>query len=206
MLSSRIVLVEIEDRRFHLHSASLCCYSERFKKCLTGPFQEAKELKIELVDEMASRFVHFAMFIYDSHQAPWKPPSTLDVCSIAKLYAMGERLIAEDFQKTVLASFIKRREKQQITTVRLCELLSVACNQITARPHPNDDPMRVKIFDLAASRLSDLQKLDNFRQMLDDYDDLAKELCVRARNSLVVAELEYLEEKEVKWTYGLHRT
>ena len=182
LFTSRIIAVKLQDRTFHLHSSLLCQHSERFKKSLTGSFQEATKLEIELIDEDVNCFVHFASYLYQSPNAIWKPTYDKDSkimkpCMLAAIYAMGERLLANDFQRIILRTFTKHNDLLHLGIADLCTL----CNEITARPHP-DDPMRALIFELAASKLSGLQNNDTFRQMLKVEDGLAEELCLRAGN------------------------
>lgn len=170
-----------EEKTYHLHSSLLCQASQRFKKSLTGAFQEAKSLKINLVDESPDTFSHFVDFLYIPG---WKPTcdNSSDLIYLSGLYAMGERLVAQDFQDAILRVFIDKIRAYSLETGELCRLLTIACRDITECLQPRDDPMRDHIFWLAASRLSNLQHSEEFRQALYEQDELGKQLCLRAGN------------------------
>lgn len=126
-------------------------------------------------------FVCFVDFLYIPE---WKPlcRSSSDLIFLAELYAMGERFLAQEFQRAVFYSFIAKMEEYLLEKAELCRLLLVACNGITERSTPTDDPMREYIFWLGASRLSDLHKSDDFRALLQEHRNLAESLRLRAGN------------------------
>jgi hypothetical protein len=178
---SRIVAVVVEETTYHLHSSLLCLKSKRFKRALTGGFQEEKDLKIDLTEESPDLFSHFIDFLYMSE---WKPicKSSSDLTHLPELYAMGERLLAHDFQDSVLRTFIDNVKTYTLETSQLCQLLTTACNDITERQYPKDDPMREHIFWLAASNLTRLQTSQEFQQLLIIQAELGRQLSLRAGN------------------------
>ena len=170
-LTSCIVAIQVgEAKTYHLHSSLLCQASQRLKNNLTGTFQEARSLKISLVDESPDTFSHFVDFLYIPG---WKLTcnNSFDLIYLSELYAMGERLTAQDFQDAILCVFIDKIQANPLETGELCRLLRVACCDITERLNPRDDPMRDHIFWLAALRLSKLQQSEEFRQVLCEHDE-----------------------------------
>jgi len=95
---------------------------------------------------------------------------------------MGERLLAQGFQDSVLRIFIDNITRYTLDSSELCRLLTAACNNITERLYPNDDPMREHIFWLAALELSNLQKSEDFRELLITQVELGRQLSLRAGN------------------------
>jgi hypothetical protein len=95
---------------------------------------------------------------------------------------MGERLLAHDFQESILRIFTDNITMYTWEASQLCQLLTAACNKITERRCPRDDPMRENIFWLAASNLTKLQKSDEFQDLLITQVDLGKQLLLRAGN------------------------
>lgn len=95
---------------------------------------------------------------------------------------MGERLLAYDFQDSVLHIFIEKITTYTLETSQLCQLLVAACNDITERQYPQDDTMRNYIFWLAAMNLTRLQASDEFQELLITQAELGRQLSLRAGN------------------------
>ena len=74
---------------------------------------------------------------------------------------------AENFQDSILRVFINKIQTYNLEKSQLCQLLGIACNDITEYKSPTDDPMYQHIFWLAACRLAELQHFDEFHEMLD---------------------------------------
>jgi hypothetical protein len=178
---SRVVAISVEEKTYLLHSALLCQKSKSFKKSLTSGFQEKQNLKIDLPEELSDLFSHFVNFLY---MPGWKPNcgSSSDLLYLLDLYAMGERLIAREFQGSVLRIFIDNITKYQLENSQLCQLLKAACDTITERQNPKDDAMREHVFWLAAKNLTNLQGFEDFRQLLIDQVDIGRHLAMRAGN------------------------
>ncbi|KIW00340.1 uncharacterized protein PV09_08053 [Verruconis gallopava] len=150
-------------------------YTE-FEKALTVRIVEASNFVIKFDDEVAKQVMHFLEFLYIPG---WKPPK--DIILLARLYAMGERFSAARFQKVILdqfGAFLKEWAPRHIRIGDICALLEIACNDIMEHPYLNDDPIRKYVFWLAAARLSELHKSNDFQWLLCDNDELAKELCL----------------------------
>lgn len=178
-LTSRMVAVVVSSgKTYHLHSSLLCRESERFHKSLTSEHTEASQLKIDLIDESADNFAHFVDFLYKPN---WQPSDASKI-QLAELYALGERLVAQEFQNIILRAFREDLLLQPMTSPQLCQLAGVACGQITERFHPRDDPMRDVIFWLVSRRVLQVQKTDEFRQALMEHGELGTQLILRAGN------------------------
>lgn len=173
-----VAVVVSSGKTYHLHSSLLCRESERFHKSLTSEHTETTQLKIDLIDESAENFAHFVDFLYKPN---WEPNDDSRI-QLAELYALGERLVAQTFQDIILRAFRKNLQHFPLTSVQLCQLAGVACGKITERFHPRDDPMRDVIFWLVSRRISELQKAEEFRQVLVEHGELGTQLILRAGN------------------------
>ena len=181
-ITSRIVAIRTTDNKaFHVHSALLCRESHRFRTSLSGEYNEARNLTIKLEEESAAQFALFVEFLY---RPDWQlsRESGSDLVLLAKLYAMGERFMAERFQDVVLDAFnaIARIDVHYIAIDVISALLNIACNEITERPYPHDDAMREHIFWVTSYRLLDLRQAADFHTILDANEGLAKQLLLRA--------------------------
>jgi hypothetical protein len=143
--------------------------------------QEAQQLKIDLSDESADHFAHFVDFLY---KPGWRPvcKEASDLVYLVEIYALGERLVAQEFQDTILRIFRDNARNWGFTHVQLCQILGIACSSITERLHPRDDPMRDVIFWLVTTRLTELQKTEEFLEVLTEYPELGTQLILRAGN------------------------
>ena len=106
-----------------------------------------------------------------------------DYLVLARLYALGERLQAKDFQRAALRQFLTPSPPYasfKLSDQCICELLEIACGELPERLE--EDPLRAHIFWYAASRLKELQGFDYFLHLLDTYKELGKALCLRAGN------------------------
>jgi hypothetical protein len=95
---------------------------------------------------------------------------------LARLYALGERLLAGNFQSHCLWRFTESLVNSTISEEDLCELLRIACMEITERSKEN--PMRAQIFWYGATKLTSLLKVDMFQQLLSDIPESGKQLCL----------------------------
>jgi hypothetical protein len=144
--------------------------------------QEAQQLKIDLSEETADHFAQFVDFLYKPN---WEPTcaDASDMVYLAEIYALGERLVAQEFQDVILRTFRNNIRNWTLSHIQLCQILGIACSSITERLRPRDDPMREVIFWLVITRLTELQKTKEFLQVLVDYRELGTQLIVRAGNS-----------------------
>ncbi|KAF2104753.1 hypothetical protein NA57DRAFT_70960 [Rhizodiscina lignyota] len=167
--------------------------SNKILKELNGPFKEAKELKIDLSEEDSLLFAHFVKYLYSEKPCEALPTVQNGHVStyvlLARLYAMGERLWAPKFKDAILRNFTATFDvNTAIPEHDLCELLKIACEEITERV-PEDDEMRRNIFWFASCRLTNLQRYPDFTEvMLETYPELGRQLALRAGNPAYAAQ------------------
>jgi hypothetical protein len=178
-LTSRIVTIRVaQSRTFHVHSGLLIAESKRYAKSLNGDFKEAGDCAIEIEDEDPELFGFFLEYIYRDRSIPSRDVQHYsEYVTLARLYAMGERLMASAFQAYCLWRFTQSLEiRSPISEDALCELLQLACIEITERVR--EDPLRSQIFWLGGSKIKNLQKFGTFHQLLHDLPDLGRHLCL----------------------------
>ncbi|KAH8721550.1 hypothetical protein GQ44DRAFT_829121 [Phaeosphaeriaceae sp. PMI808] len=184
ILTSSVIAVTVaKSRTFYLHSDLLTSESERLSNSLTGRFKEAEEKAIELEDEDPELFGFFVEYLYrDRSILSREPEHYSEYVTLARLYAMGERLIAPRFQSYSLWRFAQSLgSRASISDESICELLRIAYTEITERVR--EDPMRAQIFWYGGSKMTALQKFGMFRQQLCDMPDLGKQLCMWVNKS-----------------------
>ena len=145
-----------------------------------GGFQEAEHREIILDEEDPKLFGYFLEYLY---RGGWIADEKgvnrdEDYIILARLYALGDRLQAGDFQRAALNKFYLSFSKASLSDQTTCELLEIAHGQLPKRV--NEDPLRAQIFWYAALRLTRLHKYSNFLQLLDEHRDLGKDLILRA--------------------------
>jgi hypothetical protein len=184
LLSSKILTVTVgKSKTFFLHCDLVSIESEVFSKALTGSFKEAKEYIVEKDEEDPDLFGFFVEYLYrDQSILSRNVQHYSEFVTLARLYAMGERLLASKFQSCVLWRFCESLGTgTHISEESICELLQIACTGITERVR--EDPMRSQIFWYAAYKITSLQNLGMFRQLLSDIDDLGKQLTLWVNKS-----------------------
>lgn len=161
-----------------LHSGLLNGESEKLYNSLKGDFMEAENWKINLPDEDPELFGYFIEYLYrDFSLLSPNAANYSEYITVARLYALGERLGAVKFQSIALWRFTALLNgSSQIPELSICDLLEIACTTITARV--TEDPMRAQIFWYASLRISQLQKFDMFRQLLKELPELGACLCM----------------------------
>ena len=183
-LTSSIIAVTVaKSKKFYLHSNLLIAESQRFSNSLTGTFKEAEEKAIEIEDEDPCLFGFFVEYLYrDCSILSRDVQHYSDYVTLARIYAMGERFMAPKFQAYSLWRFTRSLgSNTSISDESICELLRVACTEITERVR--EDPMRTQIFWYGGVQIAKLQKFDMFRQMLCSIPDLGKQLCLWVNRS-----------------------
>lgn len=178
-LTSPLVTVTIaKSRTFYLHFDLLVAESDMFSNSLTGRFKEAEEKAIELEDEDPETFGFFVEYLYRNQSILSRDVAHYsEYVTLARLYVMGERLMAPRFQAYTLWRFVQTLgTNTHISEESVCELLRVACEEIAERVR--EDPMRAHIFWYAGAQISKLQKSSLFRQLLCDTPDLGSYLCL----------------------------
>ncbi|KAF1994758.1 hypothetical protein P154DRAFT_567153 [Amniculicola lignicola CBS 123094] len=178
LTSSVITVTVAKSRIFYLHSDLLTAESERFSNSLTGQFKEAEEKAIDIEDEDPELFGFFVEYLYRDRSILSRDVQHYsEYVTLARLYAMGERLMAPKFKAYSLWRFTQSlRGNASISDENICELLRIACTEITERRR--EDPMRAQILWYGGINITKLQKLGMFRQMLCDVPDLGKHLCL----------------------------
>jgi hypothetical protein len=118
-----------KSRTFYVHSELLLAESERYANCLKGDFKEAKACSIEIEDEDPELFGFFLEYLYrDRSILSHEVQNYSDNITLARLYAMRERLVAPAFQVCCLWRFIHFLEtRSPISDEGICELLRLAC-------------------------------------------------------------------------------
>ncbi|KAB2102961.1 hypothetical protein AG0111_0g8746 [Alternaria gaisen] len=178
LASSVITVTVAKSRAFYLHFDLLISESDSFSNSLTGRFKEAEEKAIELVDEDPELFGFFVEYLYrDRSILSREIQHYSEYVTLARLYAMGERLMAPKFKAYSFCRFAESlRSDTFISDESVCELLRIACTEIAERVR--EDPMRAHIFWYAGTKITKLQKSGMFRQLLCDTPDLGRCLCL----------------------------
>lgn len=178
-LTSSVITVTIaKSKTFYLHFDLLITESDRFSNSLTGRFKEAEENAVELVDEDPELFGFFVEYLYrDRSILSREIQHYSEYVTLARLYAMGERLMAPKFKAYSFWRFAQSLSSgTSISDESVCELLRIACTEIAERV--KEDPMRAHIFWYAGANITTLQKSDMFHQLLCDTPDLGRYLCL----------------------------
>jgi hypothetical protein len=179
LLGTSVIAVTVaKSKTFHLHSSLLAAESQRFSKSLNGSFKEAEDKAIKLDDEDPDLFGFFIEYLYRDHSILSRGVQHYsEYVTLARLYALGERLVASNFQSRCLWRFTEALNSNIfISDESICELLNIACTDITERM--KEDPMRAQIFWYGGCKIANLQKSDKFRQLLYDVPDLGRQLCL----------------------------
>lgn len=177
-----IVVGEENPKTFLLHSELLAHESDRLAKDVKSGFNEESNRRILLVEEDSELFGYFVEYLYRSDGAAKKLiQHDSDYIILARLYSLGERLLATKFQLATLQEFTKSLASRSFPDQGICDLLEIACTELPERI--NEDPLRAQIFWYAAQRLTKLRNYDYFLRLLEMHKDLGKYLCIRAGNS-----------------------
>ncbi len=172
-------------KTFLLHSELLAYESDRLAKDVNGGFKEQSSRRIVLHEEDSGLFGYFVEYLYRSEWlAHEQVERDSDYIILARLYALGERLQAHQFQLATLRKFTSSwGSRISLSDQGVCDLLDLACAELPERI--NEDPLRAQIFWYATSQLTRLQKYDYFLRLLRIHEDLGKYLCIRAGDSSV---------------------
>jgi hypothetical protein len=97
--------------------------------------------------------------------------------TLARLYAMGERLLAPRFRAQCLWRFTQMLgSNTTIPDDSICDLLQIACTDVVERK--KEDPLRAHIFWYAGVRISGLQKSSLFRHLLRNTPEVGQQVCL----------------------------
>jgi hypothetical protein len=178
-LTSRIITVTVtKSRTFYLHLDLLVTESDKFSRQLHGAFKEATECAIEVEDEDPELFGFFVEYLYRNQSILSRDVGHYsEYVTLARLYAMGERLSASSFQAHCLWRFTQSLgTNTAISEECVCDLLQIACTEITERV--KEDPMRSQIFWYGGVTIAKLQKSGMFSQLLFEVPEVGKQLCL----------------------------
>jgi hypothetical protein len=177
---------------FNLHKSLVCKESILLSKAFDGTFKEAAEQKCTLSEEDPRLFGYFVEYLYrersfyDSRSnntlSNTIPPSGR-ILILARLYTMGDRLMAKGLQDVSLRRLATALAKTpDLPDQDICDLLGTVSTELPDGT-VNEDPLQAQVFWYAAARMVKLQKLNRFPKMLREHPELAVRLCLRAGNS-----------------------
>jgi hypothetical protein len=173
-----VTVTVAKSKTFYVHFDLLVAESERFSAGLRGNFKEAQDHTIELVDEDPELFGFFVEYIYrDRSILSRQPLHYSEYVILARLYALGDRLIAPRFKAQCLWRFAELLSQYtDMSDESICKLLRIACTEIAERTE--EEPMRSQIFWYAGSKMAKLQKFDRYRKLLRDEPEVGQQMCV----------------------------
>jgi hypothetical protein len=185
-LTSPTIPVEVgreDPMAFHLHKKLVCNESARLSAAIHGGFKETVEHKCSLPEEDPHMFGYFVEYMYREgwlHDKGTQLHSS-QLLTLARLYTMGDRLLARDFQHRLLRKIaVALPTTKDLSDQDICDLLEITCTELP--PVQNEDPLQAQILWCAASRLVRLQKFDRFPELLQQNSQLGVKLCMRAGN------------------------
>ncbi|KAK8254555.1 hypothetical protein HDK77DRAFT_432577 [Phyllosticta capitalensis] len=156
--------------------------SEKYRALFqgTGDWEEKRENKITIMDEDPKLFRSFAKYLYYDNWT-YQNDNEESIVHLARLYCLGDRLVAKRFQESVLWRFdLELRfpfEDENVSDDDLCDILEVAFSELPERP--DVDPLQRRVARLGASRLFDLQKYPRFRDELSkDVPGITRRMCL----------------------------
>jgi hypothetical protein len=148
-----------------------------------GGFKETVEQKCSLPDKDPHLFGYFVEYMYREgwlHDKGNQLHSS-QFLTLARLYTMGDRLLAQNFQHHTLRKIADALpETEELSDHDICDLPEIICTELP--PMQNEDPLQGQILWCAASRLIRLQKFDRFRELLQQHTQLGVKRCMRAGN------------------------
>jgi hypothetical protein len=173
-----VAVTVAKSKTFYVHFDLLVAESERFSAALKGNFKEAQDHAIMIEDEDPEIFGFFLEYIYrDRSILSRKIAHYSEYVTLARLYSMGDRLIAPRFKAQCLWRYTESLSSNTtISEESICELLRIACTEITERT--NEDPMRSQIFWHAGVKITLLQKSVTFRQLLREEPEVGQQMCL----------------------------
>lgn len=171
---------------FNLHRALVCSESARLAKTFQGAYRESVEGACTLTEEDPRLFGFFVEYLYREgwlfHINDKKADfHTSHIDTLARLYTMGDRLLAPTFQDLILlklGSFLQ--SNFDLSDQDICDLLEIAGAELPDTSQ--EDPLQAQVFWYAAARISRLQKFDRFPQLLREHPQLGVKLCMRTGN------------------------
>ncbi|KAL2366233.1 hypothetical protein RJZ56_000881 [Blastomyces dermatitidis] len=171
-------------RTFHLHSRLLVKASSYFKAALKRDrFTEGQEQKVELEDVQPATFGFFIEWLYRDGWENGSGTSELHETIIplyVRVYVLGERLFCPRMQDAAAKIIYKSLDEMgsSYSDTVVCDLLEIVETEMGYKA--SDDPLADRILWLAVQRLEKLQKFDRFASLLQEHQELAMHLCMRA--------------------------
>ena len=166
---------------YNLHRALVCKESARLAKTFQGAFKESAEQECTLSEEDPRIFGYFVEYLYREgwlHEDKTELHQS-ELSTLARLYCMGDRLMAKGLQDLALRKIaVTLSRAQDLPDQELCDLLEIAGAEIPDTP--NDDALQAQIFWYVAQRFRRLQKFSRFPQLLREHPQLAVKLCMLA--------------------------
>jgi hypothetical protein len=193
-----VTVIVGKSKTFHLHFDLLVAESERFSTGLKGNFKEAQDYVMNVEDEDPEIFGFFVEYIYRDRSILSRSVAHYsEYVTIARLYAMGDRLMAPKFKAQCLWRFTASLDIYSVISEEsICEMLRIACTEITERT--KEDPMRSQIFWYAGSKLSVLQKASMYRQLVREEPEVGQ-LCLWVNQSQPPKPAEPIENQYKKF-------
>ncbi|KAK8197017.1 uncharacterized protein BKA78DRAFT_70600 [Phyllosticta capitalensis] len=185
LLTSQPIEVEVGNapkETFLIHKSLLCMESEKYRALLqgTGDWKEKSENKITIVDEDPKLFRSYAKYLYYDDWTYQNDDEESCIVHLARLYCLGDRLVAKRFQESILWRFdleLNYAFVENVSDDDLCGILEVAFSELPERP--DVDPLQRKVARLGASRLFDLQKYPRFKDELSkDVPEITRRMCL----------------------------
>ena len=177
-----------EPKTFILHESLVYRESAALEMILKGKSKEASERKVTLPEEDPELFGYFIGYLYG--QAAAIPPVTHNTqyAILARLYALGERQLANNFQKEVFHVFSENLFNgfTMLSDHEVCELLVIAETELAEREE--EDPLRKQILWYASrTNVHDRVKhYDGFKQLLKKFPAIGMAIKSRPILSLPI--------------------
>ncbi|OJD10586.1 hypothetical protein AJ78_08446 [Emergomyces pasteurianus Ep9510] len=169
---------------FYLHSGLLSKASSYFRAALKpDQFVEGQKWKVELDDVNPDIFGFFVEWLYrdgwgNLSEIPQLHETTVPL--FVRVYALGERLFCprmQDAAADIVYRSLDEMGSSYSDTV-VCDLVEITESELGSRT--SDDPLGDRILWLAVGRLEKLQEFDRFTALVQEHDQLATHICMRA--------------------------
>lgn len=126
----------------------------------------------------------FGYFVEYMYREGWlhdekSNPHQSELSTLARLYTMGDRLMAKGLQDLALRKIaLTLGRTNDLPDQEVCDFLEVAGAEIPDTP--NDNALQAQVLWYAALRLHKLQNFNRFHELLRQYPQLAVKLCMLA--------------------------
>ncbi|KAK8256790.1 hypothetical protein IWZ00DRAFT_528637 [Phyllosticta capitalensis] len=187
MLKSRPIEIEVgrgsQKETFFIHESLLYTESDKYKAQLQGPgeWKEKLERKISIEEEDPELFRSFIDYLYLDKSPTGKKIDEPEIVQLARLYCMGDRIMAKRFQDAVLYNcfrILNQKNSKPIPVADLCSLLEIVFTELPEKD-TRQDPLQHCVTRLGASRPVDLQKDPRFKDELSrDLPEIARGICL----------------------------